>query len=293
MSDRLQQLAIFVRTVETGSFSKAAREFGMTQPSVSRTVAALEERLGVKLITRTTRQLALTDAGEALLARAREALTSVDDAENAARGADRLTGTLRVALSTPFGSRRIVPLLPGFLERQPELSVELLMSDRYENLIAGGADLALRLGEQPDSGFITRKLASTRRLFIASPSYLARRGTPTALAGLASHDLVGRDRDGPSWSALRDGRTEVQPVSPRVKTSSAGGLVACVAAGLGIGIASFWMCAEELAAGSVVELLGDYRLEPVTAYVVFPGGRRPSQKARAFADYLEQKLSRG
>src|SRR5262245_51971497 len=105
MSDRLQQLTIFVRTVETGSFSKAAREFGMSQPSVSRTITALEARLGVKLITRTTRQLALTDAGEALLTRARDALTSVDDAENAARGADRLTGTLRVALSTPFGSR--------------------------------------------------------------------------------------------------------------------------------------------------------------------------------------------
>src|SRR4051812_3668904 len=189
MSDRLQQLAIFLRTVETGSLSKAAREFGVTQPSVSRTVAALEARLGVKLITRTTRQLALTDAGESLFARAREALASVDDAENAARGGDTLTGTLRIALSTPFGSRRIVPLLPGFLERQPELRVELLMSDRYENLIAEGADLALRLGEQPDSGSLTRKLASARRLFIASPSYLARRDMPTTLAGLASHDL--------------------------------------------------------------------------------------------------------
>jgi DNA-binding transcriptional LysR family regulator len=293
MSDRLQQLAIFVRTVETGSFSKAAREFGMTQPSVSRTIAALEERLGVKLVTRTTRQLALTDAGEALLARAREALTSVDDAENAARGADRLTGTLRVALSTPFGTRQIVPLLPGFLERQPELSVELLMSDRYENLIAEGADLALRLGEQPASGFVTRKLASTRRLFIASPSYVARRGTPTTLAEFARHDLVGRDSDGPSWSATRGGRTEIQPVAPRVRTNSAAAVVACVAAGLGIGMASFWMCADELASNRVVELLGEYRLEPVTAYVVFPGGRRPSQKARAFADYLQQALMRG
>ena len=293
MSDRLQQLAIFVRTVETGSFSKVAREFGMSQPSVSRTVAALEARLGVKLLTRTTRQLALTDAGEALLARAREALTSVDDAENAARGADRLTGTLRVALSTPFGSRQVVPLLPAFLERQPELSVELLMSDRYENLIAEGADLALRLGEQPDSGFVTRKLASTRRLFIASPSYLARRGTPTTLSGLAEHDLVGRDSDGPGWSAVREGKTEVRPVSPRVRTSSAAGLVACVAAGLGIGFASSWMCGDELASGKVVELLADYGLEPATAYVVFPAGRRPSQKARAFADYLELMLARG
>jgi DNA-binding transcriptional LysR family regulator len=112
MNDRHQQLALFVRTVETGSFSRAAREFGLTQPSASRAIAALEERLGVKLITRTTRQLSATDAGEVLLARAPEALAAIEDAENAARGADRLSGVLRIALPTTYGARRIVPLLP-------------------------------------------------------------------------------------------------------------------------------------------------------------------------------------
>src|SRR6516225_2980239 len=130
MSDRLQQLAIFIRTAETGSFSKVAREFGLSQPSVSRTLAALEERLGVKLLTRTTRQLSLTDAGEALLSRAREALARVDDAENAARGTDRLSGVLRVALPATYGVRQIVPLLPGFLDRHPLLKIDLMMSDR-------------------------------------------------------------------------------------------------------------------------------------------------------------------
>ena len=131
MNDRLQQLAIFVRTVETGSFSKVAREFGLSQPSVSRTVAALEERLGVKLLTRTTRQLSLTDAGEALLSRAREALAGVEEAENAARGADRLSGTLRVSMPATYGVKQIVPLLPAFLERHPLLKVDLMMSDRF------------------------------------------------------------------------------------------------------------------------------------------------------------------
>ena len=151
MNDRLQQLALFVRTAESGSFSKAAREFGLSQPSASRSIAALERRLGVKLLVRTTRQVSATDAGEALLRRAREALLAVDDAENAARGADRLSGVLRIALPPGYGAWRIVPLLPGFLARHPLLKIDLMMSDRYENLIAEGADLALRIGDLPDS----------------------------------------------------------------------------------------------------------------------------------------------
>ena len=178
MNDRLQQLALFVRTVETGSFSKAAHEYGLTQPSASRAVAALEARLGVKLITRTTRQISATEAGLALLARARDALAAVEDAENAARGADRISGVLRVALPTTYGARRIAPLLPAFLDRHPRLTIDLMMSDRYENLIAEGAELALRVGEQPDSSFVARKLESARRLFVAAS--VRRRPTITA-----------------------------------------------------------------------------------------------------------------
>ena len=175
MNDRLQQLALFVRTVETGSFSRAAREFGLTQPSASRAVAALEDRLGVKLIARTTRDLSATAAGEALLARARDALAAVEDAENAARGTDRISGVLRVALPTTYGARRIA-LLPAFLDRHPRLKIDLMMSDRYENLIAEGVELAIRVGQQPDSSFVARKLESARRLFVAAPSSISRAG---------------------------------------------------------------------------------------------------------------------
>ena len=230
MNDRLQQLALFVRTVETGSFSRAAREFGLTQPSASRAVAALEERLGVKLIARTTRELSATEAGEALLARARDALAAVEDAENAARGADRLSGVLRVALPSTYGARRIAPLLPAFLERRPLLKIDLMLSDRYENLIAEGADLALRVGEQPDSSFVARKLESARRLFVAAPSYLARWGAPKSLADLAGHDLIGGGPAAPgeqTWAARRNGRTEATLVEPRVRVRSATGVVAC------------------------------------------------------------------
>jgi len=293
MNDRLQQLAIFVRTAETGSFSKVAREFGLSQPSVSRTVAALEDRLGVKLLTRTTRQLSLTDAGETLLSRAREALAGVDEAENAARGTNRLSGILRVALPATYGVKQIVPLLPAFLERHPRLKIDLLMSDRFENLIAEGADMAIRLGNQPESSFVTRKLAAARRLFVASPAYLARRGTPKTLADLSQHHLIGGPIDGgdQNWRARREAVTELQPIEPRVRIRAASGVVACASAGLGIAVASTWMCAEELASGALVEVLADYRIDPITAFVVFPAGRRPSQKARAFSDYLEQALS--
>jgi DNA-binding transcriptional LysR family regulator len=295
MNDRLLQLALFVRTVESGSFSKAAREFGLSQPSVSRAIAALERRLGVKLLVRTTRQVSATDAGEALLGRARDALLAIDDAENAARGADRLSGVLRVALPPEYAVRRIVPLLPAFFARHPLLKIDLMMSDRYENLIAEGADLALRIGDLPDSSFVARKLESARRLFIAAPSYLARRGAPMNIADLARHDLI----SGPigagdeTWIARRNGQIERQDVSPRIRTRSATGVVACAAAGLGIASASVWMSAAALASGEVVEVLTDYALDPVQAYVIFPAGRRPSQRARAFSDYLEQALATG
>ncbi len=295
MNDRLQQLALFVRTVETGSFSKAARELGLSQPSASRAVAALEQRLGVKLIARTTRQISATGAGEALLLRGREALAAIDDAESAARGADRLSGILRVALPPTYGVRRIVPLLPSFFARHPLLKIDLMMSDRYENLIAEGADFALRIGEQPDSSFVARKLESARRLFVAAPSYLARRGAPKQLADLTAHDLIGGPADigEQAWVARLNGRTEVQPVNPRVHARSAAGVVACATAGLGIAIATTWMCGEELASGALVELLGDFVLDPIAAYVVFPAGRRPSQRARAFVDHLERAVSSG
>ena len=293
MNDRLLQLALFVRTVESGSFSRAAREFGLSQPSVSRAIAALERRLGVKLLIRTTRQVSATDAGEALLAHARDALLAIDDAESAARGADHLSGVLRVALPPEYGVRRIVPLLPAFFARHPLLKIDLMMSDRYENLIAEGADLALRIGDLPDSSFVARKLESARRLFIAAPSYLARRGAPMSLADLAGHDLISGPADAgdETWVARRNGRIERQVVSPRVWSRSATGVAACAVAGLGVATASIWMCADALASGEAVEILTDYALDPVQVYVVFPAGRRPSQRARAFSDYLEQVLA--
>ncbi|UGX95009.1 LysR family transcriptional regulator [Bradyrhizobium barranii subsp. barranii] len=178
MSDRLQELAVFVRAAESGSFSKAARELGLSQPSVSRIIGDLETRLGVKLLLRTTRSITVTDAGALFLTRAREVLADIEDAEDAARGVDSLRGTLRITMPIVYGTRNIIPRLPKFLKAHPFLRVELSVADERQNLVVEGTDVAIRLGSLDDSGFGARKLATVSRFLVAAPSYLAERGTP-------------------------------------------------------------------------------------------------------------------
>jgi DNA-binding transcriptional LysR family regulator len=293
MSDRLRELTAFVRAGETGSFSRVARELGVSQPSISRMVADLEARLGVKLLLRTTRHVTPTEAGRMFLERAQQILSDLDDAENAARGVDSLRGTLRVALSGAFGAREVIPRLPGFAAQHPKLRIELLMSDRTEDLIAEGADMALRLGTLPDSGFGARLLGKAPRLVITSPSYIARKGLPRALADLAGHDcILGPGLSGRSgWNFTRSGKAESVTVQGSITVTSADGVIACAKAGLGIAIASRWMCRTELEAGEIVPILSDYQLDWVELHAVYPGGRRPSLKVRTISDYLAAQLS--
>jgi DNA-binding transcriptional LysR family regulator len=294
MSDRFRELSVFVRAAETGSFSKVAQEFGMSQPSVSRMVASLEGRLGVKLLLRTTRRVALTDAGSVFLERSRRILGELDEAEHAARGVDSLHGVLRVVMSGAFATREVIPRLPSFLEEHPGLKIELLISDRTDDLIAEGADIALRLGLGPlaDSGFGARLLASAPRLVVASPAYLAQRGVPHTLADLSRHDrivgpgLLGRR----GWDFGRAGSVTSVAIDGRVQVASAEGVMACVKAGLGIAVVSRWMCRSELERDEVRPVLSDYVLEPVDVHAVYPAGPHPVPKVRAFSDYLAAKL---
>jgi DNA-binding transcriptional LysR family regulator len=245
MSDRLRELAAFVRAAETGSFSRVARELNVSQPSVSRMVAGLEARLGVRLLLRTTRHVAPTDAGAVFLERARQVLGDLEDAENAARGIDSLQGVLRVAMSGAFGTREVIPRLPGFLAQHPRLRVELLISDRTDDLVAEGADMGLRLGRLADSGFGARLLATARRLAVAAPSYLADRGSPETPADLAGHDcILGPGSSGRrGWAFTGSGAVTSVAVEGRVRVTSAEAVMACAKAGLGIAIVSHWMCA--------------------------------------------------
>jgi DNA-binding transcriptional LysR family regulator len=294
MSDRLQELAVFVRAAESGSFSRAARELGLSQPSVSRIVGELEARLGVTLLLRTTRRITVTDAGALFLDRAREILADVEDAEDAARGVDSLRGTIRLALPVLYGTREIIPRLPKFLGLHPLLRVEMAVVDARQDLIAEGADVAIRLGELDDSAFGARKLQTLERMLVASPAYLKVRGTPKTPADLASHDCIfgpgnfGRD----SWSFSRNGTETSVDVRGRIHTDSGPGVFASVMAGLGIAMASTVMCGAEVKAGLLVPLLRGYKLEPVEVRAVFPGGPRPSAKVRALVDYLAAELER-
>jgi DNA-binding transcriptional LysR family regulator len=292
MSDRLQELLIFVRAAETGSFSKVARELGLSQPSVSRMVASLEGRLGVTLLLRTTRRVTLTDAGSVFLERSRRILGDLDEAAHAARGIDSLQGVLRVVMSGAFGTREVIPRLPAFLEQHPRLKLELLISDRTDDLVAEGADIALRLGRLADSAFGARLLASAPRLVIASPAYLARRGVPETLADLSGHDcIVGPGLSGRhGWAFQRSGAVTSVAVEGRVQVASADGVVACVKAGLGIAVVSRWMCRAELERGELRPVLSDHALEPVDVHALYPAGPRPAPKVRTFSDYLAATL---
>jgi DNA-binding transcriptional LysR family regulator len=292
MSDRLQELAVFVRAAESGSFSKAARELGLSQPSVSRIIGELETRLGVKLLLRTTRSITVTDAGALFLTRAREVLADIEDAEDAARGVDSLRGTLRITMPIVYGTRNIIPRLPRFLRQYPLLRVELSVADERQNLVVEGTDVAIRLGPLNDSGFGARKLATVPRFLVAAPSYLAERGTPKTPADLASHDcifgpgLFGRT----TWSFTRNGAETSVDVHGRITTDSGPGVFASVLAGLGIAMTSPVMAGPEIESGALVPLLKSYKLAPVDVYAVFPAGPRPSTKVRALVDFLAEEL---
>jgi DNA-binding transcriptional LysR family regulator len=292
MSDRLQELVVFARAAESGSFSKAARELALSQPSVSRIIGELEARLGVTLLLRTTRRITVTDAGVLFLERAREILAGLEDAEDAARGVDSLRGTIRLALPVVYGTRVVIPLMGKFLAAHPLLKVEMRVADERQDLIAEGADIAIRLGKLDDSSFGARRLALLDRVLAASPVYLKARGTPKTPGDLAEHDCIFGPGGfgGGAWTFTRHDTVTTVEVKGRAQSNSGPGIFACMLAGLGIGMASTVMVGAEIKSGALVEVLRGYRMDPVEVHALFPGGPRPSAKVRAFADFLAAEL---
>src|ERR1700758_1792591 len=292
MSDRLQEFRVFVRAAEGGSFSRAARELGLSQPSVSRIIGELEARLGVTLLLRSTRKITVTDAGSLFLDRAREILAEIEDAEDAARGLDSLRGTIRLVIPVMYGTREIIPRLATFLGTHPLLRVELSVADQRQDLVAEGADVAIRVGDLEDSTFGARRLATLTRMLVASPAYLAARGTPKTPADLAAHDCIfGPGNFGrASWS-FRRGDSEISvDLHGRIQTNSGPGMFASAVAGLGIAMMSTVMAGDELSAGRLVPLLRAYKVPSIDVHAIFPGGPRPSAKVRALVDYLAGEL---
>lgn len=286
--DRYQAMATFVRVVETGSFSAAARQLNVGQPAVSKTIAQLENRLQVALLIRSTHRLAPTEAGQRFYERARVAIREADEAELAARGAGAgLSGCLRVSAATTFARLHVIPLLPRFLDQHPELEIDIILDDRVIDLIAEGIDISLRMGNLPDSSAVARKLATGRRSVLATPNYLARAGEPRTPAELADHEAVTHSQLGNAWSFERDGTEVSVAVHGRVRVSAAEGLRAAVLADMGLAVASDWMFAGELAAGAVRRVLTEWALPRVDLWALFPSGRMVSAKARQFAGFVE------
>ncbi|MGY2224147.1 LysR family transcriptional regulator [Pseudomonas gingeri] len=291
--DRLAAMETFVYVVETGSFSAAARRLDVGQPAVSKTIAQLEERLGVRLLTRSTRGLSATEAGTLFFERARKVIEEAGEAELAARGAGAgLTGTLRISTTVTFSRLHILPHLGGFLEMHPLLDVDVLLDDRSVNLVEEGVDVALRMGNLSDSGLTARKIARCRRLVLGTPAYFERRGIPESPADLTDHEAViySLGGGGASW-LFKKGQAE-QPVtlSGRVRVSAAEGVRTTVLSSYGLTLSSEWMFAPELASGEVVPVLEDWELPEMDLWAIFPTGRMASAKARAFIAYVEQLM---
>ncbi|GBQ91366.1 LysR family transcriptional regulator [Asaia krungthepensis] len=286
--DRYQAMTTFVRVVETGSFSAAARQLHVGQPAVSKIVAQLEARLQVSLLIRSTHGLTPTEAGQAYYERARNALQEADEAELAARGAGSgLSGRLRVSAATTFARLHIIPRLPAFLDAHPQLDVDILLDDRMIDLVAEGVDISLRMGALADSSAVARKLATGKRSVLATPAYLARAGMPLVPADLADHNAIVYSQLPNVWSFHRDGSAVSVSVAGRLRVSAAEGLRAAILADMGLTITSDWMFAPELESGAVTRLLPAWSLPDIDLWAVFPTGRMTTAKARQFADFVQ------
>lgn len=286
--DRLQAMTAFVRVVETGSFSQAARQIGVGQPAISKTIAQLEDRLQVRLLLRSTHGLSPTDAGVRFYERAKTAIQEAEEAELEAKGAGAgLSGRLRVGAATTFARLMVVPRLPDFLAAHPDLEIDVVLDDRVIDLVSEGIDIALRMGELADSAAVARRIATGRRSVVATPAYLKQYGIPQVPADIATHQAVGYTQLGNSWTFRRDGTEASVAVSGRVRFTAAEGIRAAVKADMGLAVTSDWMFWPELQTGEVLRVLEDWTLPDIDLWAVFPTGRLASAKARAFADFVE------
>ena len=280
-------LRLFVRVARRGSFSAGGRQLNIPQPTVSRMISGLERELGVVLFTRTTRAVTLTEAGTDFLERIEPILAALDEAEHAVRGTGELRGVLRVGISTTFAVREIVPRLPKFMEQHPALRIELLADDQRQDFISEGIDVGLRLGLLADSTAVARKIATWKRLLVASPLYLEKAGFPRIPADLAAHSvIVGPSRLGPEWIFSRDGKATSVRVDGRLTASVNEVATASAVAGLGLVSMASIGCRRELEEGSLVQVLADWDMGSIDLHAIFPGGKAAKPSAKSFAAFL-------
>ena len=292
--DRVTGIELFIRVVETGSFSKAAREIGITQPTATKAVAAIEQRLGTRLLHRSTRGLTLTEVGALYYEKCKLIAREIDEADNMATLLQsKVGGMLRISTSVAFGRRVMVPLVLRYMALHPEITIDLSVDDRYVNLVEQGVDLAIRMGPMADSSLGARYLGTNHWLMVATPSYLARRGTPGSAVDLAQHDCViyssvqGDDR----WSlkTAAGERLSVQ-VKGSLRSNNLSAVLAAARAGMGLAVLPWYVARESLADGTVQQVLADYSLPEQEIHAVFPSPKLVPLKVTSFSSFLQQSL---
>lgn len=288
--NRSGEMEVFVRVVDCGGFSAAARSLRMTPSAVSKLVARLEQRLGARLVNRSTRRFQLTPEGTLFYERSLRILADLAEAERGAAAAETPSGRLRVNSNIPFGVHCLLPLLPGFLERYPDITVDVTLMDATIDLIAERTDVAIRTGPLKSSSLLARKLGETRRVIVGAPSYFARHGTPKSPAELERHNRLGLGfvRAVDLWPLVRGGRRLELPVAGNAQVSDGEALRQLTLNGLGLARLARFEVAADIAAGRLVPVLescnpGD--TDPVHAVFVGQGGYLPA-RVRAFLDYL-------
>jgi len=293
--DMVAAFRVFVRVAEAGSFSLVGRELGVTQPAVSRQISALETHLGARLLQRTTRHLALTADGQAMLVHARAVLDAVEQAESAVgRQQGGVSGLVRVASSVTFGRVVIAPRLPELLELHPALQIDLRLDDSPADLVHDGIDVAVRVGEIAEASLIARRIGIVTRRIMGSAEYLERHGTPQTLADLAHHQCILLELTAhPNiWQLEGVGGAQDVRVAGRFRTDSVEAVRVAVNRGMGLAVLSDWLMQAELAAGTVRPVLPDWQPATRAVQAVYPSQRNLAPRTRAVIDFLVAEFRR-
>lgn len=291
--DRFREMEVFVAVAEVESFAGAARRLRLSPPAVTRAVSALEDRLGARLINRTTRSLSLTEAGERYLVSSRRLLAAVEEAERDAVGETAVpAGHLRITASVTFGRLALAGTVAGFLAKHPRVSASLVLVDRVVNLVEEGFDLGVRIGSLPDSSLRARRVGAVQRLLVASPAYLSQHGEPQHPAELRAHSVIGFTGLLPNaeWRFFEDGAQAKVSLGPRLEVNDAATAIAAAEGGYGITSSLCYMVGAQIRSGRLTPVLKPFWPEPSPVQIVYPHARLMAPKVRAFVDWAAPGL---
>jgi len=291
--DRLQAMTTFVAVVDSGGFASAARKLNLSPPVVTRAVAELEERLGLRLLTRTTRVVRVTDAGARFADDCRRILGDIEEAETAATGTHTAPrGTLTLTAPVLFGHLYVTPILVNYLQRFPEVDAQCLFLDRVVNVVEEGIDVAVRIGELPDSSLQATRVGRVRRVLVAAPAYLKAHGMPQRPEALADHTIVSASgvTPLPEWRFNDGGKPLLQRLHARMRSTSNDSAIAAAVAGLGVTRLLSYQVAAHLKTGALQIVLENFEAAPLPVHVVHHEGRRATQKVRSFIDLAVETL---